>query len=868
MVTITMEIPSFLLEPLVWTLFAICMTSLLIVYSINVRGSLKRDRKTGSLLRKQEEIEKHSPSITNFTESDIVSTRRNEKTENSNNIDLQSKTWRRRASWYSNTKLLRISTHFSLTSLVDVPATCQSLLICAYMRALINFHYFANKLCFRKLLSAPTEICSPLQGIESTRLLLEKYLIDPITGFLPKDDPIERLPYERYHLWEDLVEDLPNLLSARLGQVRDPLRQLPIVDSKPLREHAELRRAHLILCLLAHAYVWGGKDPLDELPEGIAIPLWDVSKRLGIPPVLGHPSIVMYNYRRLDHQGEISMDNLCTLNNFFGGRDESWFYLVTVEIEARGAASIVPLMLIIDAIERSKNIFSETISAIAMNAEKRKLSCNLGVVGQEGGDLSDALTDDSDDRSDSDEEWTLNGFILKQTIRRRNRYNLLDSRKKETYSLTNAEINDDELTLPEVVSYVTSQLKIVNRSISGMIASLKSMREGCHPFIFFHRVRPFLSGWKSNPTLPNGILYKGVSNERMQFYGGSAAQSSMIPLLDIALGVTHDDPKSVEFLSAMRSYMIPAHKEFLCCLEMRANLREFVYKCVDNRLKGSQILKQAYDDCLLGLQEFRSCHISLVADYILAQQKKSTQGVMEGIEKSSGGKGTGGTDLMNFLKPIRDDCTKKLIDEKRPNYYRGPSPLSDASPSDAHVHSNISSKYSTNGTPSILDSRKFSDDEYFEDYCDPEDIDLYRGGHSTTSSSLSKIHEFKSKGISVLKDLSIKKLGHIIHYSSNAYYNRVPLLTDVEYDQVKDLQSRKIMMTPGKTKVSANNPKCSMMGRNLCTQGAYGTMPNSSDSRGDTYPFGGTGSKVTGGNGRIEEPGSPYIADKMSGTYQ
>lgn len=62
----------------------------------------------------------------------------------------------------------------------------------------------------------------------------------------------------------------------------------------------ELRRAHLLLCLFAHAYVWGGVDPIDEIPEGIAVPLWQVSQKLGIPPVLGHPSIVLYNWRRLD----------------------------------------------------------------------------------------------------------------------------------------------------------------------------------------------------------------------------------------------------------------------------------------------------------------------------------------------------------------------------------------------------------------------------------------------------------------------------------------------------------------------------------------------------------------------------------------
>lgn len=49
-----------------------------------------------------------------------------------------------------------------------------------------------------------------------------------------------------------------------------------------------------------------------------------------------------------------------------------------------------------------------------------------------------------------------------------------------------------------------------------MCDSLGAMREGCHPFIFYHRVRPFLSAWKHNPTLPLGVIYEGVSKERQQ----------------------------------------------------------------------------------------------------------------------------------------------------------------------------------------------------------------------------------------------------------------------------------------------------------------------------------------------------------------
>lgn len=179
---------------------------------------------------------------------------------------------------------------------------------------------------------------------------MKKYQVNPCRGFLGSQDPLQRLPYARYHIWEDLADALPKLLGSRTGNIRDPLRELTVIQTDKLVTDGELRRAHLLLCLLAHAYIWGGSEVTDEIPRGIAIPLWEVSGRLGMPPVLGHPSIVMYNWRRLDTQADICMENLATLNNFFGGRDESWFYLVTVEI-GKGLTHLYFTILILTCID-------------------------------------------------------------------------------------------------------------------------------------------------------------------------------------------------------------------------------------------------------------------------------------------------------------------------------------------------------------------------------------------------------------------------------------------------------------------------------------------------------------------------------------
>jgi len=605
------------------------------------------------------------------------------------------------------------------------------------------------------------------QGLEHVTAILNKFEVCPRRGFLPSQDPLQRLPYARYHLWEDLGDDLPKLLGARLGQARDPLKQLPVLATDKLVTDAELRRAHLLLCLFAHAYVWGGPTPLDTIPEGIAKPLSEVSERLNMPPALGHASIVLYNWRRLDAGADICMENLSTLNNFFDGRDESWFYLIHVEIEARGAASIVPIMLSIDAIQR----YNEEQQHRRNRRTSRAMS-NLSHT-------SDECGRSADDAQDGHGEYG-------SPYDRRLMSNDVDEDDPAVGAERGFPHDEEalvgELTPARVAEYVAVQLNKVAKGIRAMVDSLTAMREGCHPFIFYHRVRPFLSAWRDNPSLPDGVVYEGVSDERHRYYGGSAAQSSLIPFLDIALGVSHQSSKSQDFLRSMRAYMPRPHREFLGYMESVACVREFVVEALKSqgigpdtpsdvradraavnslppsvsfssapptaippaaavsdlvgtpqspaatywaaqaqaqqaqaqqaqaqqaqelsdqeaaaaaaahaaaapatsepatvfspeaearRERERQVwlnLRDAYDACIEQLQSFRTAHISLVADYILAQQKVGANGrpvsrapSSDNLEGSAGGKGTGGTDLMKFLKPIRDNCGQSLL---------------------------------------------------------------------------------------------------------------------------------------------------------------------------------------------------------------
>ncbi|KKP04617.1 indoleamine 2,3-dioxygenase [Trichoderma harzianum] len=173
--------------------------------------------------------------------------------------------------------------------------------------------------------------------------VLADYGISPTHGFLPSTLPLTRLPDPYYNKWEAIVANLQALILSR--RLRGVIDRLPVLSTVGLEHDAEWRRAYSLLCFMAHGYIWGGDSPSDRLPPQISIPLLDVSRHLEVPPVATYAAVCLWNFKPLFMDEDIdNLENLATLFTFTGAIDESWFYLVSVAIEARGAP-IMSLML-------------------------------------------------------------------------------------------------------------------------------------------------------------------------------------------------------------------------------------------------------------------------------------------------------------------------------------------------------------------------------------------------------------------------------------------------------------------------------------------------------------------------------------------
>src|SRR5262249_33352288 len=104
---------------------------------------------------------------------------------------------------------------------------------------------------------------------------------------------------------------------------------------------------------------------------------------------------------------------------------------------------------------------------------------------------------------------------------------------------------------------VEAALSEISRALDEMNATMARMPERCDPYIYFHRVRPYLYGWKDQPALPNGLVYAGVDRFQglpRKWRGETGAQSSIVPALDAALGIVHQDDPLRTYLNELREY--------------------------------------------------------------------------------------------------------------------------------------------------------------------------------------------------------------------------------------------------------------------------------------------------------------------------
>ena len=185
---------------------------------------------------------------------------------------------------------------------------------------------------------------------------LDTFDISDKTGFLPEKPPLTSLtPY--FSEWEKVLGKLSELLHDK--QLRRVVHELPVLEfsDKTLHSIEEWRRALIMLSGLFQGYMWqeGEAGLPSKMPSILAVPFFNVSKRIGTPPVVTYASTVVYNWRLRDPEKPMTIENLCAIVNHTGTEDESWFYMVCALVELKAVPAIKAIMEALAAQEEGNN---------------------------------------------------------------------------------------------------------------------------------------------------------------------------------------------------------------------------------------------------------------------------------------------------------------------------------------------------------------------------------------------------------------------------------------------------------------------------------------------------------------------------------
>ena len=200
-------------------------------------------------------------------------------------------------------------------------------------------------------------------------------------GFLSEDIPLARLPGP-FESWERIADDLPSIIKS--GKLREKVDQLSLVtvNDRSLPDKQHWQRAYCVVSFISQAYICED-DQCISLPKQLAVPLVDVSSKLGLPPSPCYAAFILWNWRLKNPDEPVSTHNFKTALSFTGSEDEEWFYLIHIRIELAAASGVKAVVACIEAMKKNDeqkvaqclNIVAECISDIISIMKEMRLKC-------------------------------------------------------------------------------------------------------------------------------------------------------------------------------------------------------------------------------------------------------------------------------------------------------------------------------------------------------------------------------------------------------------------------------------------------------------------------------------------------------------
>ncbi|KAH9873174.1 hypothetical protein J1614_005572 [Plenodomus biglobosus] len=456
--------------------------------------------------------------------------------------------------------------------------------------------------------------------------------ISPRTGFLDIKNTAYLLPRNlQESVWEDVLVAARaawphggTTQDANSGDVavdawRHSVRNMTVrnaLSPEILSSQALLRRVYVVLSMVGHFYIHGGKSDKTGgitgqthnstyVPRPLAIPWLQVSSALGLKPVLSYAAQVVWNCT-LDTSADIqSSDQIGASETFTGHPSEVAFIIAPARVEFEGAVVLKSIFEIL-SVHLQSNDFNASRSTVIH--ELHKIQAALERMRQH-------LLVLKKDCDPSHFYWTLRPWIAGSG--------------------------------PDGWTYQLDGDAQVNLKLGGSTAGSSSLLQALDSFLGLDFGESHLAFRRSmQEYMPQGhrLLIQTLENLSCQ---------DVLP------------PSLLEQLSAVNTT-----SPFRAYVQHAYTSRKAVSKLDSSSDQSLEVLV-AYNSVVRALKDFRDEHFRIVSLFVINQASKlpkdgvSAAPIVQIHENSSTRvplKGTGGSDLAKLLKGYRDSSQAALFD--------------------------------------------------------------------------------------------------------------------------------------------------------------------------------------------------------------
>ncbi|KAF9062635.1 hypothetical protein BDP27DRAFT_1481825 [Rhodocollybia butyracea] len=202
--------------------------------------------------------------------------------------------------------------------------------------------------------------------------------------------------------------------------------------------------------------------------------------------------------------------------------------------------------------------------------------------------------------------------------------------------------DDSASTIVKIARDLGSMAEIIEE----MNDLIRSIRDGCDPYVFYWDMRPWYNGIDAKGPSDPGWIYEGVdpAAPELQYLSGPSGCSSRVH-------------------GRMRMYMLGKHREYLQHLEKSTfSLRDFAQRV--------PTLREPYNDAVTALKKLRSAHMRIATQYIIdmaqttsprAASRPVSESNEQEIDVERSVLGTGGTQIAVLLKAGIDATTRAAL---------------------------------------------------------------------------------------------------------------------------------------------------------------------------------------------------------------